>query len=420
MVGEATYDLGDVEKSLQAYYESRGLYQSASSSRPNDVDLAIEAAFSDFYVGVTHFYEGNLTAAKQPLEHYAHQISALFDENPDHAVLLSESIAAPTALLTLEVDSSAAMTAELAFYIEKASAAVDAALNIAPDSTDILYLAQGPMDYAADAHMKSCEVFKALPYQNRAVEYARRAVVLDPRNRQYKTDLANALFSYAGMYMIIDEIEKAIPPYLETLGLQSNLLADDPQNEYLAGRQLATRLQLLAAKTYYPGIEIQFPPIEEIIRDLNSADTIELARASELDALLLGRLSHQALAARDLEAASRYSDNMLAASEAQTRDIGAKRTQYRMLYLMEQFAITQAGYRSPNPHDLPSMLAELPRPDDQLNSCQSLDYAWDWYILSSDIEKANAVASTSWAWGARGLETAFCAKLLGLPFPNDQ
>ena len=420
MVGEATYDLGDVEKSLQAYYESRGLYQSASSSRPNDVDLAIEAAFSDFYVGVTHFYEGNLTAAKQPLEHYAHQISALFDENPDHAVLLSESIAAPTALLTLEVDSSVAMTAELAFYIEKASAAVDAGLNIAPDSTDILYLAQGPMDYAAHAYMKSCEVTNALPFRQRAVEYARTAVELDPRNRDYKTNLANALFSYAGMYLITDEPQKAIPPYLETLQLQSFLLADDPQNEYLAGRQLATRLQLLAAKTYYPGIEIQFPPIEEIIRDLDIADTIELARVSRLDALLLGRLSHQALAARDLEAASRYSDNMLAASEAQTDEADPRRTQYRMLYLRQQFALAKLGYESQNAKDLKSILTELPRPDDELNSCQSLDYAWSWSVLNADIEKANAVATRSWELGARGLETAFFAKLLDIPFPSDQ
>ena len=373
-----------------------------------------------FFVGVTHFYEGNLTAAKQPLENYAEQISALFEENPDHAVLLSESIAAPTALLTLQVDSSAAMTAELAFYIEKASAAVDAALNIAPDSTDILYLAQGPMDYAADAHMKSCEVFKALPYQKRAVEYARRAVVLDPRNRQYKTDLANALFSYAGMYMITDEPQKAIPPYLETLQLQSFLLADDPQNEYLAGRQLATRLQLLAAKTYYPGIEIQFPPIEEIIRDLDSADTIELARASKLEVLLMGRLTDRALAARNLERASDYSLKMLNISAKQTEATDPRRIQYRMLYLRQQFALTQLGHKSQNANDLKSILAELPRPDDELNSCQSLDYAWSWSVLNGDIERANAVASKSWALGARGLETAFFAKLLDIPFPSDQ
>ena len=255
VVGEASYDLGDVEKSLQAYQDSRELYYQASSETPADVDIAIEAAFANFYVGVTHFYEGNLTAAKQPLENYAEQISALFEENPDHAVLLSESIAAPTALLTLEVDSSSAMTAELAFYIEKASAAVDAALSIAPDSTDILYLAQGPMDFAADAHMKSCEVFNALPYQKRAVEYARRAVDLDPRNRQYKTDLANALFAYAGITRLSGNAADAFEHYLDAHKIQTHLLADDPENEYLKERLQNTEIELFSTTVFYPEYE---------------------------------------------------------------------------------------------------------------------------------------------------------------------
>ena len=420
VVGEATYDLGDVEKALQAYSDSRELYYQASRENPVDVDLAIEAAFADFYVGVTHFYEGNLAAAKQPLEHYARQISGLYETNPDHPVLIQESIAAPTTVLTLLVESSEVMSQVLRTQIDTVSAAVDAAIKLSPDNTEVLFLAQSPMDYAAHAHMKSCEVFNALPYREKAVEYAGKAVELDPRNRDYQTNLANALFALADMYLITDEPQKAIAPYLETLELQSDLLADDPQNEYLAGRQLATRLQLLAAKTYYPGIEIQFPRIDEVTRELENADTFELARASRLEALLLGRLTDRALATGDLEAASEYSRKMLNISEKQTETTDHRRSQYRMLYLRQQLALAQLGHRSQSANELKSMLAELPRPDDELNSCQSLDYAWSWSVLNADIEKANAVATKSWALGARGLETAFFAKLLDIPFPNGQ
>ena len=252
VVGEATYDLGDVDKSLKAYNESRELYYSASTARPDDLDLAIETAFSDFYVGVTHFYEGNLAAAKQPLERYANQISFLFDQNPDHPVLLSESIAAPTALLTLLVESSNKMSPRLAVQIEKATSAVDYALLIAPNDVDILYLSQGPMDYAAHAHMKSCEVLSALPYRAKAVEYALRALELDPRNRQYKTHLANALFAYAGMLALNNQPRSSVENYASARRLQTDLLDEDPENEYLKSRLLSTDIELLAAITFYP------------------------------------------------------------------------------------------------------------------------------------------------------------------------
>lgn len=255
VVGEASYDLGDVGKALKAYEESRELYSSASRAKPENVDLAIETAFSDFYVGVTHFYEGNLASAKQPLQRYADRISILFDQNPDHPILLSESIAAPTALLTLLVESSNKMSPELAIQIEKATSAVASALIIAPNDVDILYLSQGPMDYAAHAHMQSCEVFNALTYRERAVEYARKAVELDPRNRQYRTHLANALFASAGMLALNNKPLASVENYVSARRLQTDLLNEDPENEYLKSRLLNTDIELLATITFYPETE---------------------------------------------------------------------------------------------------------------------------------------------------------------------
>ena len=286
VVGESTYDLGDVERSLQAYNESRDLYQSASSSRPNDIELAIEAAFSDFYVGVTHFYEGNLASAKQPLQSYADQISDLFEENPDHPVLLSESVAAPTALLTLLVESSDRMNSELAIQIEEATSAVDLALAIAPNNAEILYLSQGPMDYAAHAHMKSCEVSNALLYRMRSVEYARRAVVLDTRNRQYKTNLGNALFSYAGMLALNNQPRPSVTNYVQARRLQAELLNEDPENQYLQSRLLNTDIELLATITFHPEMQNIFTPDETLsITTLES----EVGTSTMLDLYLMVR-----------------------------------------------------------------------------------------------------------------------------------
>ena len=86
------------------------------------------------------------------------------------------------------------------------------------------------MHYAAHAHMKSCEVFNALPNRERAVEYARKAVELDPRNHDYKTNLANALFAVAQMHLLQGDSSQAIQSYVEALNVQKELLSEEPEN----------------------------------------------------------------------------------------------------------------------------------------------------------------------------------------------
>ena len=314
VVGESTYDLGDVETSLKAYGESRDLYQSASTLRPDDVDLAIEAAFSDFYVGVTHFYEGNLASAKQPLERYADQISTLFNQNPDHPVLLSESVAAPNAVLTLLVESSNKMNTDLAVQIEKATSAVDFALAIAPSNAEILYLSQGPMDYAADAHMKSCEVFDALPYQKRAVDYARKAVELDPRNRQYRTNLANALFSLAELTIVSADFTEAVPLLTETYELQNMLFTDDPENRYLANRILTTKLQMLRITTELKSKNEALSPITTILEKTDFTELANEAGNERSNAEIFFRLTNFLISEGDWRAARASSSKMVDAS----------------------------------------------------------------------------------------------------------
>ena len=70
------------------------------------------------------------------------------------------------------------------------------------------------------------QVFNALPYRERAVEYA-KAVELDPRNQDYKTNLANALFAYAQMRLLTRNSQFAKGVYREAADLQRELLAED-------------------------------------------------------------------------------------------------------------------------------------------------------------------------------------------------
>lgn len=393
VVGEATYDLGDVEKSLKAYNESRDLYQSASKSRPNGVDLAIEAAFSDFYVGVTHFYEGNLASAKKPLERYAAQISVLFVQHPDHPVLLSESIAAPSALLTLLSDSSVTMTAELEEQIQKTNIAVNAAIAVETDNAEVLLMSQSAMEYAADAYMKSCEIFKALPYRSRAVQYARRAFELDPRNRQYKTHLANVLFAYAQMQLLQSESSKAVQSYVEALNMQKELLSEDPENGYLESRKLQTLTELLATVTFHPDVASEMQS-----RDYDA--TISLERNVGLSPTLDMYLIDRGVATGDIQLVQQA----LASVGKALSEVESENERVQLVSTLRRLSERALGT---------TFVSNFPPARvNEGESCNARLIRWTRYELAGDYDEADATLSEAKALGLSGMALGFYSDLL--------
>ncbi|NCG05510.1 MAG: TIR domain-containing protein [Gammaproteobacteria bacterium] len=395
VVGEASYDLGDVGKALKAYEESRELYYSASRAKPENVDLAIETAFSDFYVGVTHFYEGNLTSAKQPLERYADQISSLFAENPSHPILLSESIAAPTAVLTLLVELSYSMNNELENQIGKTISAVDTAMTVAPGNIEILYLSQGPMDYAAHAHMKSCEVDNAFPYRKRAVEYARRALELDPRNRQYKTNLANALFAYAGMLALNYQPFSSVENYVAARRLQTDLLSEDPENQYLKSRLLNTDIELLATITFYRETQQELT-VDEILSI--TALEAEVGTNTMLDFYLMVR----GVAENNPELIQKSLTELTFALEAEDPD----NERVKLALILQRLA--ERSLETTFVSNLPSSVGGKSNSE----SCNARLINWAEQELNGNFPSADKILDEAKTLGLKGMALGFYSELL--------
>jgi tetratricopeptide (TPR) repeat protein len=423
IVAEASYDLGAIEDSLLAHRQSRALLQQAVDESPENLDLAIELAFADFYLAVTYFYEGRNSEAEAPMNRYSEDISRLFELYPEHPVLLGESISAPTALLTLLVDGSQSMSAELQASIDTVQRAVDKAQGLAPNNAEIYYLSQGPMDYAAHAHMKSCEVLNALPYRERAVEYARKAVELDPRNRDYKTNLANALLALGDMQMGLSDPVKAIRNYLETHNLQTELLENDPSNSYLVGRRITTKLQLLGLRTYYPDLFEKYPNASATLVDLKSSIPLTLIEQHNLELLWFGRLAHEKISLRDWSMAATYSGLL--------RDTASKLTsedterQSAVFYALQHAVISKHINSRDASDEIRDYLAHTPEFPNTSNltvfnsdSCQDRLGSWAQSVLVNDISKAVSIANQSWDLGSRGQEMEFFSRLLNVPFPK--
>ena len=411
--GNAAYRLGKVEKALTDLQRSRQLYKRYADKNPNDIDAAIEDAFADFYYGITHYYEGDHELAKVPVEQYARKVSDLYARAPDHPVLFTESVYAPVAVLSVLNAASDRLSEELENATKTAVAAANSAIRIAPDDREIIDAYNLAMDHSADAYMKSCRVFDALPLRQNAVVNARRALHLDPKNREYKDELANVLTAQGDSLLNSLQVTEGIKSYLEAIEIYEELLASDPENRYQANQLQRTKIVLLAIATYYPEISAVFPLVGHFVSEVKDPN-FELLLES--DRLLLLYFAHMA----DSEIIKGSSGNFEGYNKkylniAKRHDDPELVERYKLIYNIRKFIFDRSQNIST---DEPAALANSPQ-ELASESCGARQQRWNRAILSEDDKLANQIATELWALGARGTDVAFKSRMLGIPYPPE-
>lgn len=426
LLSRAELDLGDLATAEKNIFESRALYWTAARASPQNIDLAIEAAFADFYAGNYFIQSKQFDRARGYIQSYADQIQTLTATNPNHPVLVPESVYAPTALLKLELDANTRLTPTLEEAVKRAVQASESALDQNPKNIELLTAADAVMAYSADAfHKKSCHVFSAQPFRERAVEYSRSALQLDPKNRRYSRDLSNSLSALANGYMTSANPVDAIPAYLEAYNLQNALLEQDPENQQLISRQLIIQLELLAVQTYHPDVFSTYPAAIRALEGIELEATRLQAReiGTRVELMWLIRRAHHHLSnetwdrAADLSGAMR--DLASESSNALIKDY------YGLTHALHHAVISEKTAGEPPTPALRDYLAinpSFPQGEDidlsESESCQTRLVSWATSALRGDIETAAQKAQRDWALGSRGLEMAFFSELLDIPFPS--
>jgi tetratricopeptide (TPR) repeat protein len=422
--GNAAYRLGNVDKAFADLERSRELYQRFAQENPKDIDAAIESAFADFYVASTYYYDGDYASALAPMRQYASDITSLYRRHPNHPGLLSESVHAPTGMVGLLSNLSTKFSKELEQATKSAIEAAEAAIRIAPDNFDIIDGFNMAMGHSADAYMKSCRVFNALPLRQRAVANARRALSLDPDNREYRDELANVLSAQGDSLMNSVRVYEGVDSYLEALAIYEGLLATDPNNRYQKRQLLRIQIVLFAATVYHPDITVEIPRLDLLTEKVLDPTTQILAKELDLELPYLGRVADKALATHDWPRALALNANFLREAELKYTGKGLDRlrlvneVRYHIVkYRTEQTSVEQLSnsLTAPTAQSAPNMPRDSNQRTDE--SCAGRQSLWNQAILEGDLEVANRIASEMWRLGSRGTDLAFKSKMLDLPFP---
>ena len=423
-LARAEADLGrrnDAERHLRM---SRDIYTAATLESGSDIDLAIELAFADFYLGDFFIRGKEYDRAKAPIASYATKIEELATSHPMHPSLIAERIYAQTARLKLELDASANFTPEMKKIIDTSSVISEQTILEHPDKVEVASAYQTLLDYFGDAYLKKqCNFWDALPYRERSVGQARRTAGEDPENRRYLRNLSNSLSALANLRMGLAEPNVALPLYLEALKIQRGLAEKDPANLELARRIVTIELEVYAAQTYHPYDFRKISAALNIVKDLESNSAREKAREVDLEALWLTRMIDRLISTKKWKQAILYSYELHDLINTSGEDI---QQHYRLIQALHHEVISlRAAKQTPtdgfsrNRAEKSFLLGDRGNSLLGLDSCPARLASWASSALAGDIESAANKAKRDWALGSRGLEMAFFSKQLGIPFPEN-
>jgi len=399
-------ELGNSEQALVAHLEARDSFITASAKEPDNLDLAIKVAFADFYLGRYYYYEQRYKEAQKPLDDYKNKITELYRENPQHADLITESIYAPNAVFTLTAETKEDFDADLRAQLENLTRVVARTLTDHGENHRVLEAAYVATAFSAEAILKSCLVSEALPYRERALDYARSALDLDTFNRDYKIILSNALYSLGGIHMLLAEPAKAVPLYLQVDKLSDELLRGDPHNKYIADRKLRNRLKLLAVATYHPDVLAKFPLAEKILEASELLEDSEGVKKVSTTALTHFQLALFYLSTGNLKKSFEHSESLLALEEglpASARDL----------------LLPYANLIGRLATDTETAIEPIQRSETNPSTAQSCikrRQYWAEATLRGDYDAAKAIYDEAASLGLVGSEIPFFAKLLGLSY----
>lgn len=420
ILARAQTALGNTQVAEEFYKISRDLFIQASEEEPDNVELAIESAFADFYLGDHFIQNKQFELARAPITSYAQRIEVLASQNPNHELLIAEQIYAPTARLKLELDASEFFTPEMKKIIETSTSISEQIILENPGNVELASAYHTLLDYFGDAyHKKSCRILEALPYRENSVAQGRFILSLDPGNRRYLRNLSNSLSALASLLMGLSQPDDAIPLYMEALAIQTKLEREDPQNGLIKRRLLNLRLELLAVSTYHPSVLTKYPDVDVAIRGIDSRQSRQLAKSENLEALWLGRLAHQKLALGKYEEAGQYSSEMRALAQQNVDE--RVREQYSMLHALHHRVISSKTPSLARTSTIQAYLATQPTfpdtgdPIESGESCQNRLASWAFSVFKGESQSAIDKAKRDWSLGSRGLELAFFSKQLGFP-----
>lgn len=250
--GNQLYSKRALPESLEKYRQSWALLAESYRRDRGNKDILFELGQAEFYIGQVHNDQGRLAEAEKAFFAYAEITRRLIVSEPQNAEWVLEMAYALTNLGALENRKDKSDPERTLQLTQSALEYNQIALVLDPQNT--YYKSELGQSHAflADAQRGVCDLEGALLSRQKNVSLERDMLALDPGNPLQVSRLAYALNGYASVQIEMGQTADVIASSEEALQLMASLAQEYPDNKKLK-RFIMLRKQQLAIQNALSG-----------------------------------------------------------------------------------------------------------------------------------------------------------------------
>jgi tetratricopeptide (TPR) repeat protein len=229
-LGEVSREQGNLKDAMEAFTRSKNVLAELYRRQPDNTDRLFELGQAEFWIGYVSSDLGDLERADRAFTRYLDVSRELLNRQPGNAIWTMEMSYALANMGWLESFREGSDPDKILNYMESALDYNRKALMLDPENTDIRVSLTDAHADLADAYMGSCNLGAALINRLRNVELATEFHQGNPGDSKLKQDLAYARSGLGSVQRQVGLVEQSLASLRESELILSELSGQDPSN----------------------------------------------------------------------------------------------------------------------------------------------------------------------------------------------
>jgi len=248
--GMASHDRGKLDEAMKRFERSRAAFIELHQREGGTRRALFELGQAEFYVGYIHYDKGELDEAQEHFTRYGAITRRLINEDPKDAELVMELSYTLTNLGGVESARTDPDPDKALRLMQSAVQYNQIALVLDPGNDVYQTNLNNKLAFLADTWLETCDLGKAIDFRQQNVTMSRELFEESPDSDDLKLDLASALSGLAAVQRRIPMPDQALMNLEESGDLLGQLAEKDDENLTRRWQTMLRRIRMLRIRAW--------------------------------------------------------------------------------------------------------------------------------------------------------------------------
>jgi hypothetical protein len=240
-LGRDDHERGALDKAMQLFQQSRAAFIELYQRRGRSTHSLFELGQAEFWVGYVYMDKGELDQAEISFSRYGAVTRRLINADPNNAEMVMELAYTLVNLAAVEQRRASPDADKALQLIQAALQYNQIALVLDPENSTYRSELVNILAFVADAWRETCDLGKAYEFRRQGVDLARQLAAESPADQTRALDLAYALSGLASVQRRMSLTDQALESLTESQALIAEQSEKDPKNQVLQWKILLRR-----------------------------------------------------------------------------------------------------------------------------------------------------------------------------------